>query len=235
MYNVGGNLSFQFKCHSEQGAFLMLWDDATKTVVQRQELRFIRYMRQHHSSWYLYAREVLGIACKPEDIILVRGFIKTSSWTVAAFLGGGSQSREITLHGQLGPTINVECGYASHENSTSSPMHQRSGPAYRMILRTEPKVPLERLVLSSATETEPTPKDQCVFLNYFKVLYRAKFLKSIVAAADPPDLDRDGTEDENLPGLQSEYDVQVEKECNVQSVSCYAALDDERTNHYSKR
>lgn len=78
----------------------MLWDD----VVQRQELQFIRYMRQHHSSWYLYAREELGIACKPEDIILVRGFVKTSAGTVAAFFGGP----KIILNDESGESV-LDC------------------------------------------------------------------------------------------------------------------------------
>lgn len=142
-------MSLHFKCHSEQGAFLLLGDDATKTVVQRQEPQFIKYISQYHSSWYLYARDVLGIACKPEDIILVRGFVKTSAWTVAAFLGGNHQSREIGLRSQLGPTVSVGCRYTSHEYSTSSPI-QRSGPAHRMHLvpRTESEIPLVRLVSS---------------------------------------------------------------------------------------
>ncbi|KAI0092298.1 hypothetical protein BDY19DRAFT_591513 [Irpex rosettiformis] len=173
---AGATLSYRFECNSKEGAFLMLWDDATKTVIEEDARMFEEYMLRYHESWCEYARDKRGLSLKNEDIILVRGFVKTSRWTVAAFLGSRSSTQQVTISGELGSVVNIGINYSSHEDARCSPVAPRSGPAH------------------------PMPKDQCLFLNYYKIKRRRFFPNEIVAAADPSDHDaeRRGEEDGDI-------------------------------------
>ncbi len=206
----------------------MLWDDATKTELRLQQTHFMKYMKTHHESWYRFAYETLGINCEREDIILVCGFIKTSCWTVAALAGESDHTREVMLNGQLGPLFNVGAGYASRREQLSS-IQQRSGPTTRMSISETmarahwqtllgPTCTTSRDALAPAPTHDPSSRDQCVFLNYYKIKYNSRFLRKIVAAAGPSDFPGpDGSIDHEVPGLLVELspsgdDVQLQTE-----------------------
>lgn len=194
----------------------MLWDDATKTVVQKQERKFEEYMLHHHQSWVDYATDTkyLGMRRKPEDIILVRGTVKTSSWTVGAFIGDGREDHEVALEGRLGPVVNVSFQYSLQESSECSPVPLRSGPAHR-VSSTDITTHPSRLLTNPASATgiaERTIKEkyQCVFLSFYKMKYRRPLPRKIRAAADVfGGGDAGGTEDENS-GSEVSVDVETE-------------------------
>lgn len=197
-------VSYRFECSDKQGAILMLWDDATKTDLRSQQKHLMKYMKAHHESWYQFATETRGIDCEREDIVVVRGFVKTSCWTVAALTGESAHTREVTLNGQLGPLFNIGAGYAAHRGRLAS-IQQRSGPSIRMsssITRTHwetllsPKGTNKREIHSAMPAYETMPRDQCVFLNYYKIKRKFLFLEQIVAGAGAPTLpDPDGSRD----------------------------------------
>lgn len=206
----------------------MLWDDATKVVVQKQERKFEEYMLDHHQKWVDYATDTkyLGMRRKPEDIILVRGTVKTSSWTVGAFIGDGREDHEVALEGRLGPVVNVSFQYSVQESSECSPVPPRSGPAHRVSstdITTHPSHLLTNPAGTPAIAQNITDKkDQCVFLSFYKMKYRRPFPRQIRAAADVfgggggGGGDVGGTEDENSV---SEYSVDVETESSGLLVS----------------
>ena len=135
----------------------------------------------------------LGVA--KEDIILVRGWIKTSGWAVAAFIEKG-QSHEITFNGQFGSLAQAGFSLAMTE-STMMSVETRYGPCRR----TE----LSKSLQSSSTagmelDTERDSRVQCVFLLFYKVKDRYILPKKIIASASPHDLPED---DEALAGTSS--------------------------------
>lgn len=203
----------------------MVWDDADKTIVQQQERLFTEYMSRHHRSWHAYAtsRDGLGMHCQPEDIILVRGFIKTSRWTVAAFLGDTSYAHEVALDGQLGAVINVGLSYSSEGSSQCTPLPPRSGPLHRIIsrnefpLRSSPTTPGSP---STSYDGDSTPRDQCIFLNYYKIKYRRWLLPDKITAAGGADDLPKGDDNDTLPQAHADVHVEMESE-NVKVLTRY--------------
>ncbi|KAI0347557.1 hypothetical protein BDW22DRAFT_1425571 [Trametopsis cervina] len=194
---IGAGLAYRFTCSSEQGALLILKDDATKVSVASNDA-FPEYMRQHHKSWYAFAtnRERLGIQCNREDLVLVRGTIKTSAWEVAAFMESGSHVHDVTFNGQFGPVVNAGLTYSNqHGNHAtfehrSSPRSIASGSEQSAIA---PSTPASTSIPGFTTDPE---KDQCIFLSYYKIKYRRPLLpKKIVANAEPRDPSPDSDDD----------------------------------------
>jgi hypothetical protein len=188
-------LSYRFQCQSSRGAFLILWDDATKSVVQHQALDFQDYMHRHHASWHAFATQRLRISCSQEDIVLVRGTIKTSCWTVGAFIGCGARDHGVTLDGQLGPLVNVGFSYYGSENSQTSPVIPRSGPSSRVISNSESPKNLANTarVATDDRQNHSHPHDQCIFVNYYKMKRRSFLPRKLFAAADSSGIDGDGS------------------------------------------
>ncbi len=197
-------LSYRFECSKKQGAILMLWDDATKTELQRQEQQFQKYMKTYHDSWYLFASEKLGITCTREDIILVRGFVKTSRWTVAALLGESETNREVTLDGQFSSLFGVAAGCSSQTGWLSS-VEQRSGPTTRLSSRPALAAPADTYTTIPALK--PSPRDQCVFLNYYKIKQRLLLPNGMVAAAGPFNLPGPNGNDEEPANLLAQLSL----------------------------
>ena len=196
----------------------MLWDGATKTVVEKNSQEFERYMLRHHDSWYEYAKNKLGLSIKHEDIVLVRGFVKNSRWTIATFLRGRSHTQEVTVSGKLASIADIEISYSSREDIRYSPNSPRSGPPER--IKAISDCPLTSK-LSTLSLAEPSadegkvftvPKDQCLFLNYYKVKRRwYKVPKEIRAAGgsarrDDPRSGDEYCELQIVPETGSAYD-----------------------------
>lgn len=134
-------------------------------------------MRKHHAYWYQLARDRIGFDCKPEDVVISRGWVKTTNWTVAAFLQEG-RSQKVSLQGQFTPLAGVGFDLSFANNS-----------ACLRECRTGPKL--------SDGQSHSSPRDQCIFLPLYKIRYRTiPFLApKIEAGAGPhqlPPHDDDG-------------------------------------------
>lgn len=130
-------------------------------------------MLRNHQSWYDFATTA-GIGLDPQDIILVRGTIKSSSWAVAAFFDAGKHVHEVSFNGQFGNVASIGVDYAQQQETFCSFEH-----------RVGPHEPTHRHNDSSlAVDSERQDADQCVFMSYFKVKYRKFLWKKIVANAE---------------------------------------------------
>ncbi|KAI0686423.1 hypothetical protein BC835DRAFT_1288098 [Cytidiella melzeri] len=182
---AGGGAMYQFACSSECGAWLLLKDFSDKTyLLDTGNLK--KYMLQHHDAWYNFATgESLGIDCKPYDIILVKGFVKTSAWAVAAYKSGVRSTQAMSLTGTVGGV--GEAGFEFRVDSSEGYMFDtRYGPEGR-----------DAKALQSSRHV-PTvfPRDQSVFLSYYKIKQRM-WWKKIVAHAGPHVLPRGPNEEQN--------------------------------------
>lgn len=179
---AGAGLSFRFECVSEAGALLVLMDCATKSSVELSDI-FEDYMLRNHESWYSFARNprTLGKRCVREDIILVRGTIKTSSWAIAAFFDGGSQTHEVAFNGQFGEVASAGlkysqsrgtiCSFERRVSSNNPALHARDqhlpSPSTNILDIND------NILHSFDHDDHPMANaDQCVFLNYYKMKRR---------------------------------------------------------------
>lgn len=170
---AGLGAGYRFSCNAEQGALLLLKDHATAQQIHPSSPHFINYMRKNYQNWCKFARDTRGLALEPEQLVLVRGWVKTTEWAVAAFLHGGSE-QELSFQAEAGSFAKAKFSVAVSQNHSSSVLH-RSGP--------------RRAATCDEGEVSPPPQDQCVFLSYFK-LKRSPLFKlrmKIVAAAEPKD------------------------------------------------
>ncbi|KAL4254663.1 hypothetical protein ABKN59_004407 [Abortiporus biennis] len=72
-----------FSCSGDQGAFLILPDRVDSRSV-RPNRTFIDYLKFNIDSWYEALRSEWGLDVRPESLVLVRGWFKTTAWTTAA-------------------------------------------------------------------------------------------------------------------------------------------------------
>lgn len=172
--------SYQFVCQSERGAVLIPGDNVAHIYVHNN--KFWRdYTLAHHDSWYEFATEVQGHILKPEDLILVTGFLKTTKWALASIENHGKSS-SVSLSVDVKDIARAYFNVERSEN-TESAIIQRHGPAQ-----------------GSKTAT-PLPCDQCLFLRYYKVKRRRPFPKYLAAGAEPRD---DRTFDDSGDGSECE-------------------------------
>ncbi|OCH91404.1 hypothetical protein OBBRIDRAFT_887012 [Obba rivulosa] len=176
---ANGGFSFSYK--GGKGVILVLPDSATKKEVQNT-LHVESYMRQHHEAWHKFAREEYGRNLEREELVLVRGWVKTTRWAVTIF-------DESDPSGTLNFNVGLPTASDSLELSTSHdhPYVQRIGPK---------RVSQTTAAGSTSQPSIPAvPKaDQTVFLLYYKMKSRA--------AAEPRD--RPGSpNDPNLIEIES--------------------------------
>lgn len=135
-------------------------------------------MRKNHDSWYAFAREK-ELILRPEDIFMVRGWVKSSAWTVAAFMGD-DHAQEIQFVAQAGsltlPSISL-----AFSSATSVSCQHRFGP----------------LKIDLASTSSGQSHDQCLFLSRYKIRYRFVLPRKIEAAAGNQD-EHDGSFDDSI-------------------------------------
>ncbi|KAF7789084.1 hypothetical protein EIP86_000017 [Pleurotus ostreatoroseus] len=179
---AGAGAGFQFNVKTTKGAMLVLPKHAnlenllTSMVVPN-------YIRQHIESWQRHMKSI-DIKVQLEDILFVRGTIKTSNWTVAAFKQD-SKSQGGSLQGSLTPAAGARFDLKlGHQSACSKDS------------RTRPLV-----------DSGQDPScDQCVFLQVYKLKPRLlRFLPSkIEAQAGPHQLPRHNDDDDNAGGSDAQ-------------------------------
>ncbi|KAI0753572.1 hypothetical protein BC629DRAFT_1297029 [Irpex lacteus] len=174
---VDAELSYTFNCTSHRGAFLLLQDHATRASLGPNG-PFEEYMLRHHANWYAFAtdHQKFGIRCAKEDLVLVRGTMKTTSWTVGAFLGTTDSAHKISIGAQASAAasakVSLSSGYRELHNC-----EQRSGP---YSLSQNPKDNRRY----SDGRVDATSRNQCIFLNIFKLKHRKLLPHKVVANGD---------------------------------------------------
>lgn len=160
-------------------------------------------MKKHHRSWVDFAENELDLEISPEDIILVRGWVKTSEWAVAAF-----KSDTRSYGGSISASFNAvpSAGFEFKVSKKDSMMcASNSGP----------KPTQSSSMLNSSTSTPSTlPQNQCIFLQYYKIKYRRFWLPSKIQAAAGPSQLPDAPPEDQSPGVPASEVVDVGTEVN---------------------
>lgn len=174
----------------------MLGDHATQSLALDYRA-FERYISQHHDSWYAFAIS-LDHAIEAEDIVLVSGWLKTSDWALAVCTNHG-HAHEVLLEAHPSSTAGVQFE-ATLSQDVDVSVDQRRGP-----LRDEPRTDRAR------------PRDQCLFLRYYKLKKRPVWRARCVPAgelsddAHPEDEDDDTRAcDSRTPARNTEISVTAE-------------------------
>ncbi|OSX58672.1 hypothetical protein POSPLADRAFT_1152537 [Postia placenta MAD-698-R-SB12] len=182
----GVDASFHFKCTDDQGAFLLLKDAATREELHPSR-RMENYMHRNFRSWQSFAVDDLDVDLQPEDIMFVRGWVKTTQWAVAAITHEGREAR-VSISGEIGSVADAHLSIHKSDEVSNYYAH-RTGPS-RILHRKRHK----HHHSSDSGSVEPSERDdadqldQCIFLHYYK-LKRRRFLgfKKLEAAAEPRD------------------------------------------------
>ncbi|KZT00236.1 uncharacterized protein LAESUDRAFT_666546 [Laetiporus sulphureus 93-53] len=193
------NLGLQFECNHERGACLIVEDQGTREEVTGRRLK--NYIRENMPKWYQWAVDKLDADVKLEDLMFVKGWVKTTRWTVAVFT---QQARNVqfTIDAEVGAVVDAKVKFATSE-SQSPQYDQRTGPPERTIGRGG-----RRQNHGKNRPQTAYPQDQCILLHYFKLKKRWIGTK-IMAAAEPKD----------LPPY-SDDDFEVEEVPSKDEVSC---------------
>jgi len=182
------NAAFQCECTGKQGALAILDTPGKRELVQ-QTRRMAKYMKDNIETWHRWAiSNDVGLDVAIEDILFVRGWIKTSCWAVVAFCDD-SRHTKLTFSGDLGLPVSNVFGIETQVETTTPTCLLQIGPQrFRRANATAPLVPNQ-----PAHVQEQYPSDQCMFLHYFKLKKRLLWPSKIEAAAEPrdPSVDRD--------------------------------------------
>jgi hypothetical protein len=121
-------------------------------------------MLKNHRAWMDYVRrKQLGV--EDDELVLVYGWIKTSQWALTAFQGHDS-SHQASIKLTIGPFASALFEWSLGNGHPGRPMpHQRQGPQSHRSKHSQ-----------STTEGPSETRDQCVFVQYYKL--KRKILNS---------------------------------------------------------
>ena len=198
--------SFSFELVQRKGAALV-----TKCLTFREDIdleaAFEEYTKDHYRSWVTFAREKrLGNDIKP---VIVTGVDMTKDFAMMAYSNNGTRlSSKFTISAPPAGSGSVTVW---GKWDTQGLVHTNCGPHLPAPPPSSDILELQRL----DTNTREIPKqyNQCVFVRYYTIRWRAfVFPKVIKAAAGPHDLGPGDNHDETLPELtvQSSSDLGTE-------------------------
>ncbi|GJE89743.1 hypothetical protein PsYK624_058490 [Phanerochaete sordida] len=166
--DVAGAL-YTFSCNSSRGAVAVLGDSGHQEWYLRNR-SFREYIAKYHSSWYDFAlAKDHDIA--PESLVLVSGWLKTSEWAIATFANQG-KGHDISLNACAGSFASAAFEVSAGIEVQTS-LEQRAGP---------PKI-------SSAPVTSGSPpRNQCMFIRYYKLKTRALGRAKVSVQVDAKDM-----------------------------------------------
>lgn len=179
---------------------LILDDDADRTAVHAN--RWMReYMVKHYQNWDHLVRDRIGLDIDVDKLYFVRGVMKSKSWAIMTFdKAGSSYSGSVDVgYGPTGLALNM-----SWQDERHAPSQIRTGPRRSSSLS-------HRLAItdgSSITSQSPyydAPRNQSIFLNYYKIKRRRFFGPKVVrAAAEPrdPSSGASDSEDEHVVDIR---------------------------------
>ncbi|KAH9919631.1 WD40-repeat-containing domain protein [Fomitopsis serialis] len=135
----GVNVAFQCECTDQQGALAILDTPGKRELVQ-QTRRMAKYMKENIDTWHRWANsDEVGYSVAIEDILFVRGWVKTSRWAVAAFFGNTGRHAKLTFNGDLGLPVSAAFRIET-QRETAATCLPRIGPDNRP--RLNPNRPL---------------------------------------------------------------------------------------------
>lgn len=156
-------------------------------------MHIINYMRANFDHWFEFANTTIGLGLRDEEILFVSGTMKTSRWAVAAFRGEsrkaeGSFTANLASFGEATVSMSV--------SSETPPLrYYRTGPSQQTSVSARPAI--------QALSSSPTPllerRDQCIFMNYYRMKRRFWKPMPMQAAGDAHDCSGPSSEDSSEP------------------------------------
>lgn len=152
-----------------------------------------RYMAANYHHWCEFALsknfEIGGPTY--EGPILVRGWVKSSGWGVAAWDSGGPPcSVSVSCSSAESPTSGVSFQVSEQSSGT----HFRSGPHLRS------ERPTSRPFPESHSIPEAMGHSQCVFLSYYKAKSRKEFTPQVMKTLEDQKQERSNVEVDHAEG-----------------------------------
>ncbi|KAI0795104.1 hypothetical protein C8Q75DRAFT_803940 [Abortiporus biennis] len=199
-----------FTCSGDNGAMLALPTHADKCHIKQNRSRlFVDYIKAHHSTWFGMSRKIFVLNIEPDDIILVRGWIKTTAFTTAAithkryssiFYPGDTFSSvnrfrftptsSQIIQFRIGPNRSAEpvLRYAETDPDFGTDIQEEEDDNYfsKTYEDTMEPVPPDDPTLYPYPEV-PTLRDQTIFLSFYKLKRRGILPEKIVAYAEDQD------------------------------------------------
>ena len=214
-------VEFSFDKSSREGAVLHLAEGAKRGVVFPNKA-FKNYMLNNWASWRAYL-EQRDLDIDPSQLVLVRGWVKTSAWAMAAF-----QTETRANSGFLQGGWNVaRLGAGWQFDQQQSVLLQcKQGP-------TDAFRDQNRSLLSI---TDDLKEDQCIFLCYYKIKYRLKFFPKVIqAAAGPADLPEGDPDAEPPSALTTSEDMEVVTESPQLPVKPFHVVHEKSTHSVTSK
>lgn len=155
------------------------------------------YMEKHHKEWIKYAEFEFATKMKSDEIILIRGWIKTKKWVIATMESAGNYSLDIETTGYMQATLkldNKEIVGGVRYGSDRSSAQERT---------------LRDLAAQMGQIVDPefkTPRTRCLFILGLKLEKDFWAPKRIVAAGEPRD--PGGSNDEDIYPFSARHTAQ---------------------------
>ncbi|GJE97263.1 WD40 repeat domain-containing protein [Phanerochaete sordida] len=212
---AGAKLAYSYQCKTHRGALLVIHDSADKRMILPAK-DVVQYIRHHLPSWLACAKNTYGLECREKDLVMVRGTVKTSAWTVASFSLPAARSQELELNLQIGSGGEVGVR-ASSTAITQNSVEHRSGPSKsprppslhsvstgKSVVGGRAELPEVAVATELFGEEEALAmeaRNQAVFLGYYQAKRRIPlFPRQIRANAGPHELPR-GEDPAQSPGV----------------------------------
>ncbi|EKM58696.1 uncharacterized protein PHACADRAFT_27122 [Phanerochaete carnosa HHB-10118-sp] len=152
--------TYTFDWPAGRGAVAFLRDFGLREGY-RSNRRFHDYIAKHHSSWYESATRTFVV--RPEAIILVSGWLKTTKWlTMAASNPGTAVGLSFTPVPDPGPYSHGLANFKAHGDTEGQlSLDYRLGPPSDIDHRfASPGV---------LAGQQKLPRDQCMFVSYYRL------------------------------------------------------------------
>ncbi|KAI0782804.1 hypothetical protein C8Q75DRAFT_811391 [Abortiporus biennis] len=119
----------EFSCSGEHGAILSLLEPSSRRSVQPTNRAFIDYFKAHYDAWTLFGRKS-GIPVEPEDLILVRGWVKTGTFVLGAITQEKYSYDFYPASRSERKTVYTTADHYSFKPNLTQIIQYRSGPDY---------------------------------------------------------------------------------------------------------
>jgi hypothetical protein len=178
---LSGGGGFTFECTKEQGAALILREDAHRTDAL-QKTTFIRYVLENHSKWLEFANDVHERGITADQLVMVTGCDKTSEWASAVF---SAASKQVGVEFHVGSIAQGGVSVWGSWNHCQS-VEAHSGPSNPSRVRQTISSDAQQVT----NEPETNYHNQCVFLRGYKHCDRSSMrrrLRGVIARKKPLD------------------------------------------------
>lgn len=173
-------MSADYACSAKQGALLKLKSSALReSLYHRQDV--IDYILKQHDAWFDYVQNELKLVISQEELVFVRGHVKTGPDWMAAVFSHSSTMLNAEVNASAATFAEVRGAFSKQHEIKNMPIRKR-GTAY-----------------DASPPATQSSQDQCILIQRYVVKRRLFGLlgRKLKAAAGPhqlPDQPDEGDE-----------------------------------------